>query len=223
MLLKIIIFSLFVFFPVFSQTPLKKVAVFCSGDDKISECFKREAFSLGEMLAQAQVELITGGSNTGLMKEVVDGFVGSRKSFPVYGVLPHILKPYNVSHPFIKEGNILWVGSVHERLEIFMDQSDVVITLPGGFGTLHELLDFLVHQQFGLINKRLILLNISGYWNELLALFRKMVEENALQQKHLCHLLVADTVEQCIQYIIDEKEAEISNQGLKDRFWEKSS
>lgn len=195
-----------------------RIAVFCSADDKIPTPFKTLAHELGHHIAQAKWELVTGGSKTGLMKEVVDGYT-KEPHHNVKGVLPKIFKDANVHHPKIKDKNLVWTDTVHTRLATFHDQCDVIIALPGGFGTLHELMDFLVHNQFGLIKKKIILLNVDHYWDGLVQQFQTMLKQSALHQKHLDHLHVATNLDECINLIKTSNSKELM-QGFKNRYWE---
>ncbi len=215
-----------------SQSAPINVAVFCSADDKVSSEYKQIAHELGAMLAKHQFGLITGGSKTGLMKEVVDGYVLAspvrRKVYRnevddrrsnVHGVMLQALADFDVHHPSIPPENLQWVDTIHERFTVFRELADVVVVLPGGFGSLHELLDFLVHKQFGLTEKSIILFNSNGYWNPLLSQFQNMITEQLLTEKALAGLQVVDSVEACMK-VIGANENASSKQGLHDRYWE---
>lgn len=200
---------------------MSNVAVFCSADDKVSDRFKAVAYNLGVQLGKHNFGLITGGSCTGLMKEVTDGYVSSGASVQnLYGVLPVILKEYNVLHSAIAEGNVYWSQNMHERLATFHELADVVVVLPGGFGTLHECLDYMVNNQFALSKTPVILINLDGYWNNLLAQFNTMLQANSLTKKHLNALYVVASEAECLE-ILNSQECIAHEQGLQDKFWEK--
>jgi uncharacterized protein (TIGR00730 family) len=197
----------------------RKVCVFCSADDKIDSSFKDEAFRLGQELAKISAVLITGGAKTGLMKSVTDGFTSINKE-AVYGVMPLVLKDYRVEHPAIPSHQIHWMPDMYERLKEFHRLSDTCIVLPGGWGTLHELMDFLVSDQFAIHKTTIILVNFKGYWDHLLLQFGKMWDENALAEKHLKSLKVASGVEDVIYKLTRSKKEAKTHNGLDDRFWE---
>lgn len=199
---------------------IERVAVFCSADDKVSAEYKRLAHDLGAQLGLHGLHLVTGGSNTGLMKEVVDGYVETGSEKNIFGVLPESLKPYDVHHPSIPSSNLSWVSTIHVRLARFHELVQAVIALPGGFGTLHELLDFMVHKQFGLIQMPIILVNPDGFWDGLVSQFNHMKEQKLLSQKTLDGLDVVKSVQQCIDVValLDYGE----KQGLQDRYWEQN-
>lgn len=198
----------------------KSVGVFCSADDKIPDSLKKLTFALGQKIAAQHYGLVTGGSKTGLMKEVVDGFKSGPNNGELYGILPEALKSYDVNHPLIAQDKIFWTDTIHLRLDTFIQRCDVMVILPGGWGTLHELMDFLVHRQFGLIQQKIILLNTDGYWDGLLAQFHHMVKHNALQAKHLEALKVVNSLDECLSALNDTSKQQ---QGLNDRYWEKNT
>lgn len=199
------------------------VAVFCSADNKVSPVFKTAAFNLGTLLGKHGFGLVTGGSQTGLMKEVVDGYTktsDSRKN--LFGVMPEVLKPYDVHHKKISEKNFIWVSDMQTRLNTFHSLSNALIILPGGFGTLHELLDFLVHCQFDLIKKiPIILCNLDGYWNNFMQQLAVMEEHSLLHKKHLAMITLANTEQECFDILCHLTNTSFhDHHGLDSLYWE---
>ena len=196
------------------------VGVFCGTDEKIPEFYKNVAFELGEKLAQSGHNLITGGGNTGLMNAVVNGFVSKGDASCTHAVVPSVFKSYNVHHLDIPESNLLWTNTIHERLQAFDKQCDTMVILPGGFGTLHELMDFLVPKQWGLTDKKIIILNADHYWDYLLLQFETMVEKMALKKSHLDLFIVVTNAKECLE-AIEKQQNTTQNNGLDDRYWDK--
>lgn len=205
----------------FSADPvLPKVAVFCSADNKASQSFKALAQNLGKKLGQNNFGLITGGSKTGLMKEVTDGYLAAAPhTNNLYGIMPEVLKKYDAHHPGIAPAQLLWVDTMHKRLETFHELSDIIVILPGGFGTLHELMDFLVAKQFSLTKKPIILINYEQYWDNLLKLFQTMQDNNLLAQSHQNIFVVVQDEDECICAIQSAQQANF--QELDSHYWEK--
>lgn len=195
------------------------VGVFCGTDEKIPKFYKDLAFELGTSLAQSGHDLITGGGNSGLMNAVINGFTSEGNTRSTYAVIPSVFKNYNVHHPEIPESNLLWTDTIHERLQAFDKQCDTIVILPGGFGTLHELMDFLVPKQWGLTDKKIIILNANHYWDYLLLQFETMVEKMAVKKNHLDLFIVVTNVKECLDTINSQKDA-IQNGSLEDRYWE---
>lgn len=195
-----------------------KVCVFCSANDQITN-YKQATFALGEELAKAGATLVTGGSNSGLMKEVVDGFATVNKE-NVYGILPQVLKPHKITHPAIPPEHLIWTTDMGSRLKTFHDHSNACIVLPGGWGTLHELMDFLVSDQFGIHKTNIILANFGGFWDPLMNQFSMMMDKNALFPEHFDSLKMANNIVEVLYYL-KNKEGKPHHSGLEDRYWEK--
>lgn len=184
-----------------AQPCCKTVGIFCSADDRVSGRFKNIAYELGKRLREKNLAVITGGSNTGLMKDVVDGHAVAPCSAGVHGVMPKVLASYNACHTSIPENNFTWTENLHGRLAVFHERCSIIIVLPGGFGTLHELMDFLVHSQLGIVQVPIIVMNIGGFWNYQLKQFQVMIEQNCLSAKHLEFIKIVDTLEDCLHSI----------------------
>lgn len=199
---------------------IMKVAVFCGANNKVSDQLKKLSYNLGTLLGNNNFGLVTGGSRTGLMQEVVNGYVATAPDVKnLYGVLPQVLAHYNVRHDAIPTENFTWVETLHVRLAKFHELSDIIVVLPGGFGTLHEMMDFLVHNQFALTKKPIILINYKGYWDPLLLQFKIMIKAQMLSLAHLASLIIVQSEDECMQKLIT-KELNYTEQGLNTRYWE---
>lgn len=195
------------------------VSVFCGAGGKMSQELKNTAFDIGYQLATKGYSLVTGGANVGMMKEVVDGHIKGDVTAQRQGVIPIIFREFNIHHTGIGEDNLLWTDDVHGRLKKFYDLADDIIVLPGGFGTLHELMDCLVHIQFNLITKRVFLLNINSFWDHTLAQFAVMVRENAVHQSHVDNLIPATSVADLITKIQSDVGYDMV-QGIETQRWD---
>lgn len=215
------IFALLFIQLIFSEYVLANhhVGVFCATDEKIPKLYKDVAFELGKSLAQSGHNLITGGANSGLMNAVVNGFISEGDARCTHAVIPSVFQNYNVHHPEIPESNLLWTDTIHQRLQAFDKQCDTMVILPGGFGTLHELMDFLVPKQWGLTDKKIIILNVDHYWDYLLLQFETMVQKMALKENHLDLFIIVTNVKECLDAINTQQNA-TQNGGLEDRYWE---
>jgi uncharacterized protein (TIGR00730 family) len=196
----------------------KSVCIFCSGDDKAPEEYKQTAFLLGQELARHGFILITGGGNNGLMNYVNNGHAEISDDVNRFGVIPNIMKHLNVHHPFIAKNNLIWAKDVHSRIKTFYKLCDDIVVLPGGFGTLHELMDCLVLSQFGVIKKFIYLINIDNFWDPLLNQFKQMVSKQLLQQKHLDHLHIVTSIAELISQLNSERQFNLA-QGFGDGHW----
>jgi uncharacterized protein (TIGR00730 family) len=205
-----------------SKSTARTVCVFCGAGGKMPLIYMQAAFKLGQELASNGFALLTGGANVGMMKEVVDGHAAVISSATRHGVIPKVFAEFNISHPLISVENLIWVDNLHDRLQSFCELADDIVVLPGGFGTLHELMDCLVHSQFGLITKRIFLLNINNFWEGIIAQFQYMVKQKAVQQKHVDHLIVVNSIAELLQLLKSEEKIELF-QGIETQRWESES
>ncbi|XP_006650438.1 probable cytokinin riboside 5'-monophosphate phosphoribohydrolase LOG4 [Oryza brachyantha] len=153
--------------------PVRTICVFCGSRRGNRPSFSAAALDLGKQLVERKLDLVYGGGSGGLMglvsKTVHDG------GRHVLGVIPSALLPEEVSGETL--GEVKVVRDMHERKSEMAKHADAFIALPGGYGTIEELLEIIAWAQLGIHNKPVGLLNVDGYYNSLLSLFDKAVEE----------------------------------------------
>lgn len=195
------------------------VCVFCGANNKLPKEYEESAFKLGETLSLNNFNLATGGGKVGLMKQVIEGHAaGNNSNVTRYGVIPLILQPYDPAHQFIPSENIIWTNGIHANLEAFYSLGEQIVVLPGGFGTLHELMDCLVHNQFGITKKHIYLFNWDNFWDPLLEQFKTMIKIRTLEQMHFDHLIVVSSLDELIKKLKTDKKFNLS-QGFDDQHW----
>ncbi len=170
---------------------LKRITVFCGSSAGKDQQYQEQAYILGKILASRHIGLVYGGAKIGLMGAVASGVL--ENGGDAIGVLPHHLKSREVAHDNLTQ--LILVDTMHQRKAIMDELSDGVIALPGGFGTLEELFEMLTWAQLGLHKKPIALLNINGFYNELLALLQKMVDQGFLKASNQEMLMVSDDME----------------------------
>lgn len=169
--------------------------MYCGSSAGTDQDILTSAQELGEVLAQKQITLVYGAAKIGIMGRVAQAAIDSGGR--VIGVIPEFLKRKEVVHTGLSE--LIVNKNMHERKLKMQELSDGFITLPGGFGTLEELFETLTWGQLALHQKPIGLLNINGYYNELLALLKTMVVKGFLKQENLKLLLVDTTVHGLLQ------------------------
>lgn len=117
----------------------------------------------------------------------------------VTGVIPHFMVEQGWNHPALSE--LVVVNSMHERKQKMADLSDAIIALPGGCGTLEELLEIITWKQLGLYLNPIVILNTNGYYNPLLAMLEQAVEENFMRHLHKDIWMVATTPQEAVDMI----------------------
>jgi uncharacterized protein (TIGR00730 family) len=173
---------------------MKRITVFCGSSQGNDEIYKLQATLLGQTLAKQNIELVYGGANVGLMGAVADGVLS--EGGKVIGVLPDFLRSKEIAHKGLTE--LIFVESMHERKNKMNDLCDGVIALPGGFGTLEEFFEMLTWAQLGLHKKPIAILNIEGFYDDLLNLVQKMVDKGFLKEVNQKMLLVSNNIDDLI-------------------------
>ncbi|KAK3012658.1 hypothetical protein RJ639_008847 [Escallonia herrerae] len=155
----------------------KRVCVFCGSHPGYRQVFSDATVDLGIELLNRKIDLVYGGGSVGLMglisQKVYDG------GCHVLGVIPKALVPLEISGETVGEVRI--VLDMHERKAEMARQSDAFIALPGGYGTMEEVLEMITWSQLGIHKKPVGLLNVDGYYNSLLALFDNGVKEGFIK------------------------------------------
>ncbi|MDQ0780420.1 uncharacterized protein (TIGR00730 family) [Chryseobacterium sp. W4I1] len=157
---------------------MKNITVFCGSSFGTDDIYKNQAFLLGQTFAKQQIQLIYGGADVGLMGTVADGVLS--EGGKAIGVLPQFLQSKEIAHKNLTE--LIIVETMHERKMKMNDLCDGVIVLPGGYGTLEEFFEMITWAQLGLHKKPIGILNIDGFYDDLIRLVQTMVNKGFLKQ-----------------------------------------
>lgn len=174
---------------------MKSITVFCGSSFGSDEIYKEQATLLGQTLAKQNIQLIYGGANVGLMGAVADGVL--LEGGKAIGVLPHFLQSKEIAHQNLTE--LILVETMHERKTKMNDLCDGVIVLPGGYGTLEEFFEMITWAQLGLHKKPIAILNIDGFYDDLIKLVQTMVDKGFLKQINQEMLLVSDSIDELLE------------------------
>lgn len=175
----------------------KNICVFCASSARIDSIYYDAAYALGKLMAENGIACVCGAGNTGLMRAVADGEIEHGGS--VIGVIPQFMVDNGWCHPQLTETII--TQDMHERKETMSRLADAVIALPGGCGTLEELLEIITWKQLGLYHGTIVILNISGYYNHLLAMLQHCVDERFMKESHASLWHVAASAEEAIRIL----------------------
>lgn len=174
---------------------MKSITVFCGSSFGSDNIFQEQAFLLGQTLAKKHIQLVYGGADTGLMGAVADGALSENGK--VTGVLPHFLQSKEIAHKNLTE--LVIVETMHERKTKMNDLCDGVIVLPGGYGTLEEFFEMITWAQLGLHKKPIGILNIDGFYDDLIKLVQTMVDKGFLKQVNRDMLLISGNIEELLE------------------------
>jgi uncharacterized protein (TIGR00730 family) len=167
---------------------MKTVCVYCGSSAGVDGVYAEEARRLARCFAGKGIGLVYGGASKGLMGLMADEMLGAGGS--VTGVIPRALQDREIAHLGLTDLHV--VNSMHERKALMAELSDGFVALPGGFGTLEEIVEMLTWAQLRLHAKPCGLFNVAGYFDGLLSFFEHMEAEGFLRPQHRAMLLVAD-------------------------------
>jgi hypothetical protein len=167
---------------------VRNLCVFCGSSSGSQPLYAQTAQQIGQLLSQRNIGLVYGGADVGLMGLMADACLsqGGR----VIGVMPRALVDKEIAHRGLTELHV--VDSMHERKALMADLADAFIALPGGYGTWEEFCEVLTWSQLGLHRKACALLNVNGYYDPLLAMANRAMEDGFLRDVHR-KLLLADS------------------------------
>lgn len=176
---------------------ITSVCVYSASSTKIDPVYFDAAHELGTLLGRRRIRLINGAGNMGLMSAVADAALAAGGE--VTGVIPRFMVEQGWHHTGLTE--LREVESMHERKKLMADLSDAVIALPGGCGTLEELLEVITWKQLGLYLNPVVILNTKGYFDPLLDMLRRAVDENFMRRQHGAIWHVARTPQEAVELI----------------------
>jgi uncharacterized protein (TIGR00730 family) len=177
--------------------PKRRVAVYCGSADGSDPAYLAEARALGSAIAGAGMGLVYGGATVGLMGAVADAAMAG--GVEVIGVLPAVLFDREIGHDGIT--SLERVDSMHERKARMAALADAFLVLPGGYGTLEEMLEAVTWAQLGLHAKPVVLINTAGYWDGLLAFLDTAVAEGFLKAENRALLRVAANARAAVELV----------------------
>lgn len=160
---------------------IKSVCVYSASSTKISEDYFQAARQLGQLLAQRQMRLVNGAGCLGLMCACADACLA--EGGQVTGVIPRFMIEQGWHHTGLTE--LIITEDMHTRKQTMARLSDGVIALPGGCGTLEELLEIITWKQLGLYLNPIVVLNTEGFYNPLLKMLEHAAEEHFMRPAHL--------------------------------------
>lgn len=182
-----------------TNKPQRRVAVFCGSAFGRDPAFRAEATALGTAIAEAGIGLVYGGACRGLMGAVADAALAADGE--VIGVLPEALSGREIAHKGLTSLEL--VSTMHERKARIHELSDAILALPGGYGTLDELLEAITWAQIGLHAKQCILINTVNYWNGLLAFIDTAVAAGFIESKNRALVRVAANAAEALAMVVN--------------------
>ena len=174
-----------------NMTTIKTVCVYCGSGPGTNPRFVETAIAFGKTLAEDGIRLVYGGGSVGLMGAVAKSVLDHGGA--VTGIIPEFLTARENALKRVQE--LIVTPDMHERKRLMFEHSDAFVALPGGIGTLEELVEQLTWQQLGRHTKPILLANIDGFWEPLLALLAHMRETEFIRPDLQVDILKAERVE----------------------------
>ncbi len=176
---------------------IKEICLFCSSSNALDENYYTLAANFGQGLAQKGYNLTYGGANVGLMEAAAKA--ASAGGSHITGVIPEAFAQKGLSSG--TADNVIFVKDLNERKKVLVDISDAFVALPGGFGTLDELLEVITLKQTAFINKPIIILNYNGFYDYMLKQFDVFFQENFAKPQYREIYFVAYSVDDIFAYL----------------------
>ena len=176
------------------MSEIRTVCVYCASSDHCRPIFLESAYSFGNILAKESIDIVYGGGSTGLMGRLADGAIAGNGH--VRGIIPQFMQNLEWGHKGI---SILEeVEDMHTRKFLMIRKSDGIVALPGGCGTLEELLEAITWKRLGLAHQPIVIVNIDGFYDPLIAMLQSTVDEQFMRPEHLNMWHVVNTVEEVL-------------------------
>lgn len=176
---------------------LQKVCVYCASSERSDRVYLDSARRLGEILAENSITVVYGGGAIGSMGHLAEGALS--KGGKVIGVIPRFMRELEWDHKGLSELQV--VENMRERKHIMLTDSDAAIALPGGSGTLEELLEAISLKRLGIYLQPIVLVNTRGFYDPLLHLLRRCIDERFMDERHSSMWQVAEGPEQVLPAI----------------------
>lgn len=177
-----------------NEVKIERICVFCGSSSGKRAAYVEQARLLGQAMAAKGIGLVYGAGGIGLMGEVANAVTEANGE--VIGIIPYALATKERANP---KGEMRVVNTMHERKAMMANLSDAFIAMPGGFGTFEELMEIITWGQLGIHQKPIGLLNVAGYYDPLLAMIDRAVEEGFILPRYRNLIVVASEAEELLE------------------------
>ncbi|MGD0965523.1 MAG: TIGR00730 family Rossman fold protein [Candidatus Acidiferrales bacterium] len=170
------------------EHPIRRVCVYCASSEKSDAAYLDAARRVGEILAEHSIVTVYGGGAIGSMGRLAEGVLA--KGGKIVGVIPRFMQELEWDHKGLTDLQI--VENMRERKHIMLTDSDAAIALPGGSGTLEELMEAISLKRLGIYLNPIVIVNVRGFFDPLLTLLHRCIEERFMDERHATMWQVAD-------------------------------
>jgi uncharacterized protein (TIGR00730 family) len=185
------------------MSTIQSICVYCGSGPGKNPAFVEAAKSFGRILAENGIRLVYGGGSVGLMGALAESVLAHGGA--VTGVIPDFL--VNREHMLVSVQERIITRDMHERKRVMFERADAFVALPGGVGTLEELVEQMTWAQLGRHKKPILMLNVARFWDPLVALLDQMEELEFIRRGMTVKYLVAERVEEILPRLMDAARA----------------
>lgn len=180
---------------------IRSICVYCGSQPGSNPAYRTAAQTLGASMAQQGIDLVYGGGTRGIMGAVAESVMAAGGK--AIGIIPEFLMDKEASRQELGSLSELHVTTdMHQRKHMMFERADAFVTLPGGIGTLEEIVEIMTWGQLGRHTKPMVFANVEGFWDPLNALLGHMAQEGFIHTAHLVRPMVIDNVEDIVPAIL---------------------
>ncbi|WP_349433703.1 TIGR00730 family Rossman fold protein [Pararhizobium sp. A13] len=192
--------------------PIRSICVYCGSQPGRDKSYIDAGRILGKSIAENHLRLVYGGGTKGIMGAVASGVLshGGR----VTGIIPEFLMDMEATrHSLGQLSELIVTPDMHDRKHKMFERADAFVTLPGGIGTLEEIVEIMTWAQLGRHRKPIVLVNINGFWDPLMTLIQHMAEAGFIHTAHLVQPLVIDAAEEVVPALLAHWASDVDRDG----------
>ena len=176
---------------------INSLAVFCGSKNGNNPLYLQHAIEIGALLAKHKITLVYGGGNVGIMGKLADTVMANGGK--VVGIIPKVLLEWEREHGNITE--LIISDDMHARKKSLYEMCDAALILPGGFGTMDELFEILTWNQLSIHDKKIFILNSSGFYNHIISHIQQLKEEKFLYEKAEKSITILNEPSDLVKYL----------------------
>lgn len=180
---------------------IRSICVYCGSSVGRDETYLRAGRALGRSIARSGLRLVYGGGTKGIMGAVSEGTLQAGGA--VLGIIPRFLMNKEASERDLERlSELVVTDNMHQRKHLMFEQSDAFVALPGGIGTVEEIVEIMTWAQLGHHRKPIVFGNVNGFWNPMMALMEHMTAEGFIHTAQRVRPLVVDDPETIVPAIL---------------------
>jgi uncharacterized protein (TIGR00730 family) len=160
---------------------MKRICVYCASSARIDSAFFEATERLARLFVEEEIEVVFGGGSMGLMGKLADVIL--ENGGKIRGVMPKFMKEIEWAHKGVTD--FVFTETMQERKAAYLEGVDGLVALPGGCGTLEELLEAITLKRLGLLTEPIVILNTLDYYKPLKEMLKRCVTENFMDERHL--------------------------------------